>query len=251
MDRTERADRKIEALFGKMDNSAPATDPDFVEIRNRFIFGDVAYHGDISDKMKELITLAVLTASQTLEPLADHARAALHIGVAPVEIKEAIYQCTPYIGFPKTEVALNQVNAVFVENDIPLPVESQKQVTEETRFAAGLQVQKSIFGDVIDQMHKNAPTNLKHIQDYLSAFCFGDIYTRSGLDLPTREILTLCVLITLGGCENQVKAHINGNLSVGNSRDTLICVISQCIPYIGFPRTLNALACLNETCQDL
>ncbi len=250
MDRAERSEIKIEELFGDLDDSLAATDPDFFEIQKRFIFGDVAYQGDLSDKMRELITLAVLTTSQTLDPLTIHVRAALKIGVSAIEIKEAVYQCIPYIGFPKTAKSLEQINNVFEEQGVQLPVQSQKRVTEETRFAKGLHVQKSIFGDIIDQMHQHAPASLKHIQNDLSAFCFGDIYTRGGLDLRTREILTLCVLITLGGCENQVKAHINGNLSVGNSKDTLINVISQCVPYIGFPRTLNALTCLNEICPD-
>jgi 4-carboxymuconolactone decarboxylase len=197
-----------------------------------------------------LITLVVLTTNQTLEQVGVHVRAALNIGVSPVGIKEAIYQCAPYIGFPKTLNAMYQANEVFKEKNISLPVESQKQVTEETRFDEGLKVQKSIFGDIIDQMHKNAPENQKHIQNYLSAFCFGDIYTRSGLDLQTRELLTLCILITLGGCEGQVKAHINGNSSVGNSKETLISAITQCLPYIGFPKTLNAISCLNKVIPE-
>ena len=250
MNRIERSDKKIKELFGAIDKSAAASDPDFVTIQNHFIFGDVAYQGSLPDQMRELIALVVLTTSQSLEAVADHTRGALNIGVSPVEIKEAVYQCAPYIGFPKTAKALEQVNTVFLEKKISLPVESQQQVTEETRFDEGLKVQKSIFGNIIDQMHENAPANLKHIQDYLSAFCFGDIYTRSGLDLPSREILTLCILMTLGGCESQVKAHIGGNLSVGNSRETLISVISQCVPYIGFPRTLNALGCLNEVAPE-
>ncbi len=250
MDRIKRSEEKIEELFGSLENSLAVTDPDFVEIQNRFIYGEVACQGDLSDKMRELISLVVLTTSQTLKPLADHVRASLKIGLSAVEIKEAVYQCIPYIGFTKTAQALEQINSSFEQLGIPLPADSQSQVSEETRFDRGLKVQKSIFGDIIDQMRNNAPANLQHIQNYLSAFCFGDIYTRSGLDLQTREILTLCVLITLGSCESQVKSHIHGNLSVGNSKDVLIAVISQCLPYIGFPRTLNALSCLNEICPD-
>ncbi len=250
MDRVELSEKKMTELFGTTETALQANDPDFVEMQNRFIYGEVAYQGDLSDSLRELITLVVLTTSQTLEPVADHVKAALRVGTPAPEIKEAIYQCVPYIGFPKTAKALELVNNTFTEQGITLPVQSHKQVTEETRFDQGLQVQKSIFGEIIDQMHKNAPANLKHIQNYLSAFCFGDIYTRSGLNLQTREILTLCVLITLGGCESQVKSHIHGNVRVGNSKETLITVISMCIPYIGFPRTLNALSCLNEICAE-
>ena len=66
------------------------------------------------------------------------------------------------------------------------------------------------------------------------------------LDLKTRELLTLCIISALGGCESQVKSHVQGNLSVGNSKQTLVDAMTQCLPYMGFPRTLNALACINQ-----
>ena len=118
---------------------------------------------------------------------------------------------------------------------------------ENNRFDEGLKVQETIFGERIRQMHENAPENQKHIQNYLSAMCFGDFYTRGGLDIKMRELLTLCILSALGGCENQLRSHVGGNLSAGNDKDTMIEAVTQCMPYIGFPRTLNALGCINET----
>lgn len=250
MSRLELSEEKIKELFGKQTGSVKDTDPDLQEMLERFIFGEVSYHGNLTGKIRELITLVVLTTNQNLDEVKEHVDAALNIGVTPVEIKEAIYQCVPYLGFSKTLSVIQQVNEVFKEKNISLPVESQKQVTEDTRFDEGLKVQKSIFGDVIDQMHTNAPENQKHIQNYLSAFCFGDIYTRSGLDLKTRELLTLCILSALGGCESQVKSHSFGNLNVGNDKNTMLEAITQCLPFVGFPRTLNAIACINEVVPD-
>ncbi len=250
MNRVERSEKKFKELFGDVQSPTAASDPDFQDMLNRFIFGEVFYQGNLTDRMRELITLVVLTAGQTLDQVSAHVFAALNAGVSPVEIKEALYQCAPYIGFPKTLNALSRANEVFEKAGIPLLVESQKQVDEESRFDEGLKVQKAIFGSIIDQMHKSAPDNLKHIQNYLTACCFGDIYTRSGLDLPTRELLTLCILIAQGGCESQVKSHLFGNVSVGNSRETLISAITHCLPYTGFPRTLNALTCLNEVLPE-
>lgn len=108
-------------------------------------------------------------------------------------------------------------------------------------------MQTAIFGDVIRQMRENAPENQKHIQDYLSAFCFGDIYNRGGLDLRTRELLTLCIC-ALGGCESQGKSHVKWNLTVGNDKEVMIAAITQCLQYTEFPRTLNALNYVNEMC---
>ncbi|GAA3333328.1 hypothetical protein GCM10020331_096940 [Ectobacillus funiculus] len=101
-------------------------------------------------------------------------------------------------------------------------------------------------------MHENAPANLKtHTGLPFLFFCFGDFYTRGGLDLKkTRELLTLCIISALGGAEGQVKAHVQGNLNVGNDKETLITVITHCLPYMGFPRTLNALNCVNEVIPE-
>lgn len=109
----------------------------------------------------------VLATNQTLPQLKAHVHAALNVGLTPVEIKEAIYQCAPYIGFPKTLNAINEVNEVFKARNIVLPLESQTQVDEHNRFDKGLAVQVEIFGDIIAKMRESAPKNQKHIQDYL------------------------------------------------------------------------------------
>ncbi len=248
--RVEKSQEKFNELFGNHTGPLAETDPDIQEMLNNFIFGEVFYQGNLTDKLRELITLVVLATNQNLNQLKAHVWAALNIGASPVEIKEAIYQCTPYLGFPKTLDAIQQVNEIFKTANISLPVKSQKQVTEETRFDKGLAVQKSIFDDIIDQMHQNAPDNQKHIQNYLSAFCFGDVYTRGTLDVKTRELLTLCILSAMGGCESQVESHVFGNLNAGNDKNAMISAITQCLPYMGFPRTLNALGCINKVIPE-
>ena len=250
MDRVEKSKEKYKQLFGNGVPAAYATDPDFQDILSRFIFGEVFYQGNLEDKQRELITLVVLATNQTLPQLRAHVGAALNAQLTPVEIKEAVYQCAPYIGFPKTLIAINEINEVFKAKNIALPIESQKTVDEDNRFEKGLATQVEIFGDVIAKMRGAAPANQKHMQDYLSAFCFGDFYTRDGLDLKTRELLTLCIISTLGGCESQVKSHVLGNKNVGNDKETLITAITHCLPYMGFPRTLNALSCVNEVISE-
>jgi 4-carboxymuconolactone decarboxylase len=242
----EKSEEKFKQLFGEGVPGTHATDPDFQDILSYFIFGEVFYQGNLDDKQRELITLVVLATNQTLPQLKAYVSAALNVGLTPVEIKEAVYQCAPYIGFPKTLNAINEVNEVFKAKNIALPVESQKTVDEDNRFQKGLATQGEIFRDGIKKMQESAPLNQKHMQEFLSAFCFGDFYTRNGLDLKTRELLTLCIISALGGAEGQVKAHVQGNINVGNDKETLITAITHCLPYMGFPRTLNTLACVNE-----
>ena len=74
---------------------------------------------------------------------------------------------------------------------------------------------------MIDTMYQESPADQKHINRHLSSNCFGDYYTRTGLDLKTRELLTFSMLLALGGCESQLKGHIRGNLQVGNGRENL------------------------------
>lgn len=238
--------QKYKELFGNVKLSDQEMDPNLFNTMNLLLYGEIYYQGNLNDKQREIITLSALAVNQNAELFKNHVGAALQVGVTPVEIKETLYQCAPYIGFPKTLEAVHLANVVLKQKGISLPVESEQRVTEENRFEEGLKVQKGIFGDAIDKMRAGAPANQMHIQNHLSAFCFGDTYTRGGLDLKTRELITFTVIAALGGCESQLKGHVRGNVSVGNDKETLISVITQCIPYIGFPRTLNALGCVNE-----
>src|SRR5258708_3405529 len=113
MNRVEKSKEKYKQLFGDTAPAFYATDPDLQDILSHFIFGEVFYQGNLDDKQRELITLVVLTTNQTLPQIQAHVHAALSVGLTPVEIKEAIYQCAPYLGFPKTLNAIYEVNEVF------------------------------------------------------------------------------------------------------------------------------------------
>lgn len=241
--------KNIEELFNKLhdENNMLMDDLEYREIMFNYIYGDIYHHGKIELKLRELILIVVNTTNHTLKALKEHVTGGLNAGLTPIEIKEAVYQCTPYVGIGKVEEALDVVNDVFKKKQISLPLSSQATVQPETRFEKGFEVQCQAFGrEHIQAGHTSAPEELKHIQNYLSEYCFGDFYTRTGLDLKRRELITMVMLATLGGCENQLRSHIKANLTVGNNREVLIETITQCQPYIGFPRTLNAINIINE-----
>ena len=246
MERTDRTE-KNHAKWFKGAAFEGAMDPEFTDIARGFLCGDVLSRGCLTDRQRALVTLTALTTCQTLDNMAAYTEAALGAGATPEEIKETLYQCTPYIGMERVWAALNEVNKAFQAAGIKEPCRKQGTVTEETRFEKGLAVQQEIFGaDNINKMRDAAPEELKHIQDYLSAYCFGDFYTRGTLDLKMRELITFCAICCLGGCEPQAKSHAGANISVGNTREMLIDAVTQCLPFIGFPRTLNAISCINE-----
>lgn len=107
-----------------------------------------------------------------------------------------------------------------------------------------------VGADLVDKMYAESLENQIHIQKYLSANCFGDYYTRKGLDIKIRELITFSILLALGGCEPQLKGHIQANVTVGNDKQTLFNVVTQLLPYVGYPRTLNAIRCLNEVIPE-
>lgn len=81
-------------------------------------------------------------------------------------------------------------------------------------------------------------------------FAFGDIYTRNQLTLQEREMITITSLLTTGGCEAQLHVHINGALNVGISKEQIIETFLQCIPYVGFPKVLNAVSVARKVFQE-
>lgn len=222
------------------------TDPELEEIMRRFLEQSASDSYFLDDKTKYSALLAALIALQARNEYSTAVLRSLDCGIAPVEIKEILYQAVAYVGVGTVSDFLALTNEIFRSRGIQLPLEAQAATSADTRSERGLAVQKSIFGDTIDRMYETTPKDQIHIQRDLSANCFGDYYTRTELDIRTRELLTFSILLSLGCCEPQLKGHIQGNINVGNGREILIHTATWLLPYVGYPRTLNALQCIDE-----
>jgi 4-carboxymuconolactone decarboxylase len=242
-----QARRNHDELFPGRVSSLTITDPELVEIFDNFAFDEVLSHGAIDARTRLMVQLASMIACQALREYRVMLGAALAVGVTPVEIKEIVYQAVPYVGMAKVFDFIHATNEELTQRGIILPLAGQSTTTPESRFEKGLAVQKQIVGaEVVEKLYRTAPADEQHIQRYLSDNCFGDYLTRNGIDVPTRELLTFSMLASLGGCEAQVKGHVAANLNVGNDRARLIDVLTQLLPFIGYPRTLNALRAVDE-----
>ena len=246
MNISQAAHRNHEELFPNHQSILKITDPELIEVFDNFAFDEVLAQSNLDTKTRVMMILASLIASQAVNEYKVMAGAALNVGVTPVQIKEILYQAVPYVGMARAFEFLHATNEALTTRGISLPLEGQSTNTPETRYERGLSVQKAIFGKMIDRLYEQSPKDQLHIQRFLSANCFGDYYTRQGLDIKLRELVTLSILIALGGVESQIKGHIQGNLNVGNDRSILNDLITQLLPWVGYPRTLNALKCLNE-----
>ena len=139
---------------------------------------------------------------------------------------------------------LTATNEILTTLGIKLPLAAQATTTLDDRLAKGIEAQAKIFGEQMKEAWKAG-----HINRWLAANCFGDYYTRTGLSLAEREMITFCFLMAQGGCEPQLISHAGGNMNIGNDKDFLIRVVSQCLPYVGYPRSLNAIACINKALE--
>ena len=251
MDRKERTEQKMQELFHSHAAGNEGTDGEFMQILQGYIFGDVCYTGSLDNRMRELVTITVLTTLSALPQLKAHVQASLNAGCTPVEIREAIYQCAPFIGFPKILNAISTMNEVFAGNGIELPLPSQKTLTgesEDERYRKGLEIQAPLYGTEIADRYTWLPGEFSQaVPRFLTELCFGDFNTRTGLDGKTRELLTVVLLAALGGAEVQLKSHVQGALKAGNTKEEVVCALVHAGGYMGIPRLFNAL----NVCREL
>ena len=245
-DRARLADENWKRLHGDAVQAEAANDPELAALFKKYVYGDIARQAAITPVERSLVTLVMLTACQNHSLLPRMTEAALNEGTTPLQIREALYHVAPYIGFARVFEALEQVNAVFAARGVNLPLKAQGTTTDADRFEKGLAFQVGTYGERITKMREATPDYQKHLQDDLSAFCFGDIYTRGTLDLKVREMATMAVIGAIGGADPQFRGHVMGTLAAGASKEEVIGVITAMNPWMGFPRTLNCLRIANE-----
>lgn len=223
------------------------TDPEFMERFEHFAFEEVVMEEgqQLDASTRYLAILSALIGGGGVDAYCEMLPKAIENGVTPVMVKECVYQAADYLGFGRMLPFLDATNVIFDQMGVDTPLPGQATTTMENRLEKGAEAQAAIFGEQMKEAWKKG-----HINRWLAANCFGDFYTRTGLDLKQREMITFCFLMAQGGCEPQLIAHAKGNMNLGNDKDFLIRVVSQCLPYIGYPRSLNAISCVNKAAEN-
>lgn len=248
------------------------TDAEFMERFERFAFTEIVNENGVklSDETRYMSILASLIGCQGVDAYKVILAKALDSGLSPFVIKEIVYQSVDYLGMGRIWPFLVATNVVMEAKGIDLPlidpaaktnrIEAAKQErlekdtehpadsTESTVEAAEqaqekdtLREEEDFIGEQMKEVWKDS-----HINKWLEENLFGDKYPGNRLPLAKRELLTFCFLYSQGGCDMQVVAHAKGNMKLGNDKELLMRVISQSLPYIGYPRCLNAVNCVNE-----
>lgn len=233
-------------LFDTVESTLQNTDPEWVDIVANFSQGEAAEANKLTEKEQMLCILSALLGCQGMGEYQNMLHAALNTGMDPIAIKAVVYQATAYLGIGRTYDFLTATNRIMEQHGIRLPLAAQSTTDERTRFGDGLVKQVSLFGEAMAKRQTDGPALRRNINRWLADNCFGDYYTRGGLNDQEREMITFCFILAQGGCENQLRGHTAGNFGVGNDKEKLYSVVEQCMPYIGYPRSLNAMNVIDE-----
>lgn len=120
----------------------------------------------------------------------------------------------------------------------------------QDRYQRGLARLREIDGEAGERVVESLRDIAPDFARYLIEFPFGDIYSRPGLDLRSREIAVVAALTAMGNAAPQLKVHIQAALNVGVSREEVLETIMQMAVYAGFPAALNGLAVAREVFQQ-
>jgi len=222
------------------------TDPEIIEVFENCAFDEVMQYGDWLDyKILTKCLMGTLIARHTPLEYRFMVTCALHVGVPAAEVQETLYHTTPWVGVALMNEFLKLTNEVMTTFKVEKPLPSNMTNTHGTRYSTGLKVQKKLFGNAVEKEYADAPEDEKLFKKVETSFAYGDFYTRSSLDLKTRELLTYSTLLGMG-YEEPLKKHIAANIKLGNDRALLLTVLSRTMPYIGFPLTEIALKCIDE-----
>lgn len=209
------------------------------DIVTRFLDESVSESGNASDaRTAHIAVLAALIGCQGADAFRAELDVALDDGLMPEEAREVVCQSLAYMGVGRSVPFVSAMSDVFAERGIG-DLKDAGKVSEGERIGRGSGLQAEIFGEQMRDAWKAGTVNR-----WLAANCFGDYYTRDNLSLADRELATFCYLMAQGGCEPQLEAHIRGNMNLGNGPDKLREAVLRCLPYIGYPRSLNAMACI-------
>lgn len=254
---TDAARSRFERMYPGSVSILERTDPEFMERFHNFAFDEALHDAEgnalLDERRSALSVLAALVGCQ-----GDLAYRVILAGfltagvVTPSEVKEVVYQASAYVGVGRMLPFLKETNDVLEARGVELPLPDQAMVEPayEPRAAAGEQVQIEAFGEGMRGFAEAGDPAYPQINRWLSANCFGDWYTRGALELADRELVTFCLLAAQGGCEPQLESHIGANVRLGNDRRTLLAAASVCVPYVGYPRVLNAIAAVERACAD-
>jgi 4-carboxymuconolactone decarboxylase len=228
--------------------------PDLARYTVEFAYGDVYARSGLTLRERQLSTVAGLVALGYAAPqLRFHIDGALNVGCSRREIVEVIIHLCVYAGFPATLNAVAVAGEVFSKRpSAPEPDDDPAAdvAPSDDRYERGWAALAEIDGEAGEKVIASLQDIAPDLARYIVEFSFGDIYCRPGLDLRTREIVTIAGCTALGTALPQLRVHVHGLLNVGGTESEVVETIIHMAVYAGFPAALNAIAVAREVLQE-
>jgi 4-carboxymuconolactone decarboxylase len=236
--------KNLERLF-QDDKPLGESDPDFVEIFNRFAYAKVAQRGSLNDQQRSIAVLSALLGCQSVDEFAVMAEVALKVGVAPKVLKEMLYQAVALLGMGPVFPFLRVSNDLLESKNVRLPL-SQETVPDDASVQHHLQEFDNLVQIGAD-VEAEDDSRLGTLRNWQNEYSYGNCYPRSPMDVRMRELSSYCLLVAIGDVDEELARSVGTNAAVGNDRVFLSDALLQCTPYIGFPRVRHALKLLERS----
>lgn len=227
--------------------------PDLATMAISFVYGEVYPRPQLTLKERQLITVAALAALGNARPqLKFHVNGALNVGCSSSELVELMIHLVVYAGFPAGLNGVFAAQEVFQERGVT-PAAAPTAATgtaPDARFRSGWDALMRIDGHAGEKVIASLAHLAPDLGRFIIEFGFGDVYTRPGLDLVQRELITVAALAAMGTAMPQLKVHVHGLLNVGGTRDQLVEALIHVAAYAGFPAAINALLAAKEVLAE-
>ena len=221
--------------------------PDMGEYIVEYVFGEIYCRKGISDKEREIVVVASLTALGNARPqLKVHINAALNTGCTPEELIQVINQTSPYAGIPASLNALECLREVMNERGIQVN-DKNGDITVKNPKELGKQRLNSLYPgeNKTDSLYKAHADLSPAIIDYI-LYTYGTILDEEKLSVRHRQMATIASLTALGTAAPQLRFHIKASLNTGITGDEIKEIMIVLSVYAGFPSALNGLTNLRE-----
>lgn len=225
--------------------------PDLAELAISFAYGQVYPRDGLTLLQRQTATVAMLAAMGGLEPqLKFHMRGALNVGASVAQLVEVMIHLVVYAGFPTALNGVAALRSILTAQELGAAAPEQHGAQQQSRYDAGLAALEAVDGSAGEKVISSLAAVAPDLGRFIIEFAFGDVYTRQGMDLHTRELVTVAALAAMGNARPQLKVHTHGFLNVGGSREQLVEVAIQTAPYAGFPRAINAVLAIQEVLEE-
>ncbi|MCQ2076980.1 MAG: carboxymuconolactone decarboxylase family protein [Bacteroidaceae bacterium] len=249
---SNRAHKEIKRLFSqRMLINTLHTDPEVTETIDNFLYDETLakYDGVMSERTRVMCILASTLGCNSMNEFKQYVEAGLNVGIKPREIREIVYQAYPYMGVSQVVEYNLVLNDLFENNFIRLPLDDQRTIEPDCNALeeAGSQLYEQAHGEgAAARLTDSFPESQKHIAHYILAHCYGQYYTRNGIDLRHREFITIAFLAAMGCNMKLLKIHVEANKNLKATKQELESIVTTILPWIGLPKALNAFEIVNE-----